>query len=193
VWTSHDGKHWRQVLDSASARVAGSVDITNAGSGRLFGYWVTTGWYTSNASQWGSPVDLAVPDRLELRTVAPGATVAFGDSLDVYGQPTPMLRSLDHGHTWTMDPTFLTQFPDARVLTLTRTRGLWVGAGTSGTPNHPAAWVSTDLTNWQAMPASLDGTPGGTLSIIGALGTKIVLLGTAPELDRFYTLETPRR
>ena len=78
-------------------------------------------------------------------------------------------------------------------LTLTHTRGLWVGAGTAGTPNHPAAWVSTDLTNWQAMPASLDGTPGGTLSIIGALGTKIVLLGTAPELDRFYTLETPRR
>ncbi len=192
VWTSQDGKRWRQVLDSASARVAGSVDITNIGSARLFGYWVTTGWYSSSGSQWDSPVDLVVPDRLQLRTVAPGATVAFGDSIDVYGRPTPLLRSGDHGHTWTVDPAFLTQFPDAQALSVTRTRGLWVAAGTSGKPNHPDAWVSTDPTHWQALPAALHGTPGGTLGLIGALGDKIVLLGTAPELDRYYTLDTQR-
>ena len=193
IWTSQDGKHWRQVLDSVSAGVAGSVDITNADRGRLFGYWVATGWYTSNGSQWDSPVDLAVPDRLELRTVAAGATVAFGDSIDVYGRPTPLLRSRDHGHTWTADPAFLTQFPDAQVLTVTRTRGLWVAAGTSGNPNHPDAWVSTDLTHWHALPAALHGAPGGTLSIISTLRHKIVLVGTAPELDRYYTLDAPRQ
>jgi hypothetical protein len=191
VWTSHDGRHWRQVLDSASARVAGSIDITNAGSGRLFGYWVSTGWYSSDSSRWDSPVELVVPDRLELRTVAPGVTVAFGDSIDVYGRPTPMLRSRDHGHTWAVDSAFLTQFPDARVLTVTRAHGLWIAAGWSGNPNHPAAWVSTDLTHWHALPALLHGTPGGTLGLIGVLRHKIVLLGTAPELDRYYTLRTP--
>ena len=193
VWTSQTGNHWRQVLDSANVGVAGSVDITNASNGQLFGYWVTTGWYTSDTNRWRSPVDLTLPDRLQLRTVAPGASVAFGEALDLHGRPTPLLRSSDHGHTWTVAPVFLTQFPDARVLTVTRTRGLWIAAGTSGSPNRPTAWVSTDLTHWQALPASLYGTPGGTLSIIGTLRDHIVLLGSAPELDRYYTLNTPRR
>jgi hypothetical protein len=102
-----------------------------------------------------------------------------------------MLRSRDRGHTWAVDSAFLTQFPDARVLTVTRAHGLWVAAGWSGNPNHPAAWVSTNLIHWHALPASLYGTPGGTLGLIGVLRHKIVLLGTAPELDRFYTLTTP--
>ena len=193
VWTSQDGNQWQQVLDSASARVAGSVDITTLGNGRLFGYWVTTGWYTSDGNDWHSPIDLTVPDGFQLRSVAPGATVAFGDPLDPYGQPTALLRSSDHGHTWKVAPAFLAQYPDARVFTVTRTRGLWVAAGTSGTPNHPAAWVSTDLIHWQTLPSSLQGSPGGTLSIIGTLRNKIVLLGTAPELDRYYTLNTSHR
>jgi hypothetical protein len=158
--------------------------------GHLFGYWVTTGWYSTDGNVWDPQVTLSVPGRWLLQAVAPGARVAFGDNLDRHGLPTPLLRSNDDGRTWSVDPSFLAQFPDATVLTVTRAGGLWIAAGWSGTPNHPDAWVSTDLGQWQALPTSLHGTPGGMLSLVGVVGDRIVLLGTAPELDRYYTLDT---
>ena len=174
--------------------LAGSVDITKCQQRpalRLLGH----DWVVHVRRQ---PVALArrphrCPTGCSCEPLPQGASVAFGEALDLHGRPTPLLRSSDHGHTWTVAPVFLTQFPDARVLTVTRTRGLWIAAGTSGSPNRPTAWVSTDLTHWAALPASLYGTPGGTLSIIGTLRDHIVLLGSAPELDRYYTLNTPRR
>jgi len=129
-----------------------------------------------------------VPDRWFLRTVAPGVGVAFGSGLDRSSLPTPLLRSHDNGRTWTVDPTFLEAFPDASVIAVTRADGLWIAAGTSGQPNHPDAWISNDLTKWHPLPTSLHGAPGGTLGLVGILGDRIVLLGTAPELDRYYTL-----
>ncbi|HXY91196.1 MAG TPA: hypothetical protein VEP49_01850 [Acidimicrobiia bacterium] len=189
VWTSRDGTRWRQVLDSAASRTAGSVDVTTAANGRLFGYWATTGWYSARGRSWGAPIALVVPDRLLLRTVAPRASVAFGESVDRGGLPTPLLRSDDDGRTWTVDRAFLDAAPGATVLTVTRTGGLWVAAGTSGSPNHPDAWVSTDLTRWHRLPESLYGGPGGTLGLVGVAGKRLVILGTAPELDRFYTLD----
>jgi hypothetical protein len=190
VWTSRDGKRWRQVLDSADARAAGSVDITKSANGQLFGYWVTAGWYSADGTAWGQPVTLSVPERWFLRTVAPGAGVAFGDNLDRHGLATPLLRSHDDGRTWSIDPSFLAHDPDASVSTVTRAKGVWIAAGSSGSPNHPDAWISTDLTEWRPLPTSLYGTPGGTLSLIGRIGDRIVLLGTAPELDRYYTFDT---
>jgi hypothetical protein len=193
AWTSRDGTQWRPVLDSVNARTAGSVDITTTAHGQLFGYWVTAGWYSANGTSWGQPVTLSVPDRWFLATVAPGAGVAFGNNLDRPGLPTPLLRSHDDGHTWTIDPNFLARFPDATVLTVTRADGLWIATGWSGTPNHPDAWVSTDLSAWHALPKSLYGKPGGNLSLIGTIGDRIVLVGTAPELNRYYTLDTRNR
>jgi len=87
-------------------------------------------------------------------------------------------------------PCLRTVAPGANVATVTRTHGSWIATGSSGDPNHPDAWVSTDLTDWHALPKPLYGPPGGTLSLVGALGDRIVLLGTAPELDRYYTLDT---
>jgi hypothetical protein len=190
VWTSRDGKQWRQVLDSANARGAGSVDMTRSANGQLFGYWVTAGWYSADGTAWSQPVTLSVPARSFLRTVAPGAGVAFGDNLDRHGLPTPLLRSHDDGHTWAIDPSFLAHFPDASVWTVTRVNGLWIATGSSGSPNHPDAWVSTDLSEWHPLPKSIYGTPGGTLSLVGSVDDRIVLVGTAPELDRYYTLDT---
>jgi hypothetical protein len=192
IWTSDDGVRWDQVLDTANVSTAGSVDITGTADGSLFAYWVTAGWYSADGRSWATPVALSVPDRWFLRTVAPGVAVAFGSGLDHYSLPTPLLRSRDDGRTWTLDPTFLEAFPDASVLTVARTDGLWVAAGTSGQPNHPDAWVSSDLANWYPLPASLYGAPGGTLGLVGVVGDRVVLLGTAPELDRYYTLSLRR-
>jgi hypothetical protein len=193
VWTSTDGRRWRQVLQAPNARPAGSIDITTAGTRDLFGYWVTNGWYSATARTWNQPVSLAVPDRSYLLTVAPGVAVAFGDNLDRHGVPTPLLRSRDNGNTWTVDPRFLMQFPGARVSTVTRANDLWLATGWSGAPNHPDAWVSRDLTNWQALPRALYGKPGGVLDLIAVVGDRAVLIGSAPELDRFYTLDAPNR
>ena len=41
------------------------------------------------------------------------------------------------------------------------------------------------------MPASLYGGAGGTLSLAASVGNRIVLIGTAPELDRYYALDVP--
>ena len=193
VWTSATGSRWRQVLDSGDAHTAGAIDLVPLADGELFGYWVDLGWSSPDGTVWAGPRPLAVPGRLGLQTVADGATVAFGQRLDVHGQPTPLLLGRDHGRTWTEAPRFLARFPSATVSTVQQTNGTWVAAGASGRPNHPDVWLSTDRTTWHALPTELRGTPGGTLDLVGVIGAEIVLLGTAPELDRYYTLQLGRR
>ena len=192
VWASATGSRWRQAMDSVDADTAGSIDLVTLAGGGLFGYWVDVGWSSPNGTVWTGPRPLTVPDRLGLQTVADDAGVAFGDPVDVHGRPTPLLLSSDHGRTWTEAPQFLARFPSATVLTVQQTEGIWIAAGASGRPNHPDVWLSTDLTNWRALPSELRAPPGGVLDLVGSIGTKIVLLGTAPELDRYYTLRLRR-
>lgn len=193
VWTSPDGAQWKQVLDAKPGNPAtgvGSVNVVDNGDGRLLAYSGRAVWYSSDGSSWGPAALAAVPDPLYFTTVAAGGSLAFGEPGDPHGQPTPLLRIADARMKWFVDPTFLSQFPDAHVRNVDRVGDLWVATGSSGAPNHPDAWVSADGTTWRSMPPSLYGAPGGTLGLVGSVGDRIVLIGTAPELDRYYTVDS---
>jgi hypothetical protein len=185
VWVSPDGARWREVLGDNGA---GSVAVVRGASRSLFAYWVRTRWFTHRVTRWGQPQPVSLPGRLYLQSVAPDAAVAFGANLDRDGVPTPLLRSADHGHTWSVDPGFLTVFPGAVVQTVHRTGAVWVATGTSGSPNHPDAWISRDGHRWSALPHSLYGAPGGILSLAAVVHGRAVLMGGAPELDRYYVM-----
>ena len=83
------------------------------------------------------------------------------------------------------------------MASINRAGGLWVGAGAvrylGGTrpspPNHVDAWISSDLETWTPLPAELYGGAGGTLSLVAAVDGRVVVVGTAGELDRYYTIE----
>ncbi len=183
IWTSADGTKWQQVLDT---RAAGSATVVPDDKGGLFAYWVTLGWFSTDPTRWRQPEMLSVPGRLYLASVAPGAAVAIGENLDRTDVPKPLLRSSDGGHKWVEDRRFLQEFPNASTWSINRVGRLLVAAGTSGTPNHPDAWVSRDARGWQAMPDALHGATGGSLSLVAGLNGRIVMVGTPPELDRYY-------
>jgi hypothetical protein len=197
VWTSANGTQWTQVLDTRpgppDTGVGGVKVVVDATNGHLVAYGGNVTWKSSDGTSWGEPVVATVPEPYLLQTVAPGATISFGDNKLKHGQPTPLLLgAVDRADTWVADPTFLEQFPDARVLNVTRAEDLFVASGWSSTPNHPDAWISADGgSSWQSLPPSLYGTPGGTLSMAGSVDGRVVLFGTAPELGRYYTFERP--
>jgi hypothetical protein len=182
---SRDGASWQQTLSSHDS---GSVAIIDAGRGNLFAYGLTAGWVTKDPRNWGAPKHLSLPDRAYLGSVASGGSVGLAFNLDRHNAPASLLRAVAT-RDWVEVPAFRAQVPGARGLTVQRVGDHWIVAGTSGSPNRPAAWVSADLEHWNAMPASLQGSPGGTLSLVATIGDRVVMLGTAPELDRFYTLD----
>ena len=163
IWISRDGARWRQVL---GPNVAGAASIVQGRAGSLLASWVTTAWFTRDVTRWGAPQAVTVPARSYLSSVARGATTAVAEDLDRHGQPTPLLRSTDGGRTWVEDAHFLAMFADARVASINRAGGLWVGAGASGTtdasgaPSHVDAWISSDRETWTPLPAELYGGRG---------------------------------
>ena len=60
-----------------------------------------------------------------------------------------------------------------------------VVAGADG-EDRPTAWLSVDGGPWGSTPEALREPTGGTLGLITEVDGRIVLFGTAPELDRFY-------
>ena len=130
IWVSRDGARWRQVL---GPNVAGAASIVQGRAGSLLASWGTIAWFTRDATRWGAPQTVSVPDRSYVSSVARGATTAVGENLDRHGLPTPLLRSTDGGRTWSEDEHFLATFADARVASINRAGGLWVGAGAAGT------------------------------------------------------------
>ena len=52
--------------------------------------------------------------------------------------------------------------------------------------SRPTAWLSVDDGPWEVMPVELRNPPGGVLGLVAEVDDRIVVLGTAPELDRFY-------
>ncbi|MDH4148012.1 MAG: hypothetical protein OEY23_22880 [Acidimicrobiia bacterium] len=183
VWTSSDGSRWTEVLPD---NVAGSVDVVDTGSGFL-AYFLGSAW-TSWVGQAWTPVDLSLPESLKLREVAPGASMAIGVE-PVNGESTPLLRSDDTGRHWTLDRSFLEEHPGAVAHTIGHYDALWVLAGFSGEPNRPDAWISADGDVWHRLPPALAGSPGGMLLLTAAVGGRVVMMGTAPELDRYYVLD----
>jgi hypothetical protein len=189
IWISRDGARWRQVL---GPNAAGSASVVQGRAGSVFASWGTIGWFTRDVTRWGVPQTVAVPEHSYVSSVARGATTAIAENLDRHGQPTPLLRSRDGGRTWSEDARFLATFADARVASISRAGGVWVGAGASGAsgaPNHVDAWISSDLETWTPLPAELYGGAGGTLSLVAAVDGRVVVAGTAGELDRYYTID----
>ncbi len=192
IWVSRDGARWRQVL---GPNVAGAASVVQGRAGSLLASWGTIAWFARDVTRWSAPQDVSVPDRSSVSSVARGATTAVAENLDRHGQPTPLLRSNDGGRTWNEDTHFLATFADARMASINRAGGLWVGAGASGTseapgaPNHVDAWISSDLETWTPLPAELYGGAGGTLSLVAAVDGRVVVVGTAGELDRYYTID----
>jgi hypothetical protein len=186
VWVSRDGTTWRQTL---SSHESGSVNVVPGRDGVLLAYVFNSIWSTTDPTRWGSPTRWSVPDRMYLGSLADGGDVALAFSFDRHDQPTPLLRADAARRRFVGVPGLPADVPNASGWTVQRVRDLWIVAGWRDQPNqHPAAWVSDDLVHWDALPKRLEGAPGGVLSLVARVGHRIVILGTAPELDRFYTL-----
>jgi hypothetical protein len=185
VWTSRDGEHWRQTLASHGS---GSAALVSGPHHTLLAYVHNDIWSTTDGSAWGAPTHWQLPGHMYLGSVADGGRIALGFDDRHENAPTPLLRAT-RGDRFVETQVSPANTAKTSAWTVQRVRGLWVVEGWKGQPNQrPAAWVSRDLTHWESLPARLAGTPGGVLSLVASVGDRIVLLGTAPELDRFYTL-----
>jgi hypothetical protein len=102
-----------------------------------------------------------------------------------------LLRSSDHGRTWSEDAAFRATFPSAVAWAIRHDRSGWMMAGFSGGPGTQRvdAWASPDGSNWSAMPRSLNQTPGGTLALVESVRSTTVIMGGAPELDRYFVID----
>jgi hypothetical protein len=186
IWVSRDGATWRQAL---SSHEAGSVDLVPGADGNLLAYAFTSIWSTKDPTDWGAPTQWSLPDGTYLGSVADGGEVALAFSFERHDAPTPLLRADTARQRFVEVPGLPAAAPKASAWTVRRVDDLWVVTGWSDQPNqHPAAWVSNDLVHWEALPAQLEGAPGGVLSLVARVGDRVALFGTAPELDRFYTL-----
>jgi hypothetical protein len=187
IWISPDGAEWESML--ASGNGAGSVDIVDDGQGGLLAYFLSQAWSSPDGRVW-TPVVLTVPAPYALSVIAPGASLAVGvDPTASHTAPTALLRSSDHGRTWTEDRDFHVAYPLAVGWGINRDDAGWVIAGFAGDSNHIDAWISPDTMNWQSMPEPFKRAPGGTLRLIASIGSTTVIMGSAPELDRFFVVD----
>lgn len=187
IWISADAAHWDSVLPPGNG--AGSVDIVDDGQGGLLAYFLRQTWASLDGRVW-TPVVLTVPPPYALTAIAPGASLAVGtDPAGSHTTPTALLRSSDHGRTWTEDRGFHLAYPLAVGWGINRDAAGWVIAGFAGDPNHVDAWISPDTTNWQSMPEPFKRAPGGTLRLTASIGSTTVIMGSAPELDRFFVVD----
>ncbi len=211
IWVSHDGTQWRLALDSQSSGSVDSVVETSDGALAAFGArvhfrgvsTVEIGWFTNDPQSWGPALPITTPDRYHLSSVGPGGTLAVGQDIDKGHVATPLLRSADGGHTWSRDTTFTSMFPTAWAWTATRGAGIDVVAGTTTQTNQPAVWLSSGGNTWaigpqRSPPPNLPTTsvpqvpPTGALTLVATIGDRIVFMGSAPELDRYYTFDVAK-
>jgi hypothetical protein len=186
IWTSSDGAHWTSRL--APGNSAGGVTIVDDGQGGWLAYWSTLAWSSPDGHTW-TPFDLHLPAGYYLQSATHDTAIAARvDGTHV--TPTPLLRSADGGHNWTEDTTFLDQFPDAVGVTISDGADATIIAGFSGDPNHTDMWVSTEPSTWHALPAAFKAQPGGMLSLTATYNMTTVVMGSAPELDRYFTVDT---
>ena len=156
IWISRDGVAWQAALDSLTS---GGIDgIVSLKDGSLMAYGVdgvgrfsfaSVGWFTSDPTSWGSPQPIVTPDPYSLTSVARGAALAVGESLERHAA-TVILRSADNGRSWTQDPTF--RFPHAWAFTATRSGDLDTITGTDvnqgSEPGPSRVWISKPHGPW---------------------------------------------
>ena len=207
IWVSRDAARWDLALDSRSS---GSVDgVVETGDGSLFAYGagstpgrsnVEIGWYTKDPTVWGRPVPIDTPGRYALQFVTPGAALAVGADIDRPGVRTPALRSADGGRTWHEDSVFGARFPTAWAWTAASAAGLDVVAGTRTDANLPAVWLSNGDSAWtsgpvESQPPKIPTTsipyipPKGSVSLVASIDNRIVIMGLAADLDRYYVFD----
>jgi hypothetical protein len=194
VWVSRDGTTWEQTLASHDG---GSVALARSGDGQLHAYGQSTVHHASDPTDWSGPEPMTLPRDTYLQSIAPDGSFAVAWSHIRHDDPTPLVRASDAGETWTEVPSLLTTEPKAWAWTVGRFGDVTMVSGAVNSPTRPAAWVSSDLDQWEPLPQELyvtTGSPprtldGGTLGLVAEVDGRIVMLGTAPELDRFYTYE----
>jgi hypothetical protein len=181
IWVSRTGESWEQVLET---REGGSVALGEGPEGSPLAYTGASAWRTDDPTDWGEPTTMVVPDDRYPVSIAGWGTFAVGQSY-LRHDAQQLLDSSDGGQTWEVAAEFDTAFPGQILRTARRYGPLDVVAGADET-NRPNAWVRISDGPWRPMPAAERGTPGGILDLIAIVDGHAVVLGTAPELDRFY-------
>jgi hypothetical protein len=208
IWISRDAAKWTLALDSHSSGSIDGVVETTGGSLMAYGVGATAsqstleiGWFTNDPTEWGASVPIETPGRYYLGSVTAGAELAIGTDIDTHGTATPLLRSTDGGRTWHEDASFSAAFPTAWAWTAETTAGLDVVAGTTTKSEGPKAWLQTAAgAPWttgppEDAPPSLPATsipfipPKGSLDLVAAAGNRVVFMGRAAELDRYYVFD----
>lgn len=181
IWVSRTGEAWEQVLESDEA---GGVTLTELADGDLLAYWTTVGWRTADPTEWGASFAIDAPEDLYPASIAPGATVAAARGFENQAD-SAVLRSDDEGRSWRRDEAFDEAFPGVDLATVARfgTTSVLGGFDAQGSPG---AWVSIDDGPWTEIPVALRRPVGGMLSLVAEVDGQIVVLGGAPELNRFY-------
>ena len=185
IWISRDGASWKEVLGPNQAGAIEQILVTR--DGRLVASWGNQQWRSTNPRDWGRVAITETPKPYALDSVASGLDIAFAQSTDKHGQPTPLLRSRNDGRSWAVDASFLDAFPDARVLAIDAYGGRRVAAGSNG--STVSAWSSVDGITWSELPSAFRASSGGTLQYVLGVGDRIAILGSAPELDRYFVLD----
>jgi hypothetical protein len=178
IWVSTDGQGWDQVLES---REAGGVGLLELPGDRVAAYAFDVVWVTDDPTDWGDPIDADVAPDLYPISIARGAALAVAESLESHTDRR-VLRSNDEGRTWVVDESFTGAFPTSAF----QFGDLQLVTG-ADRQSRPTAWVATP-SGWDASPEDLRGPPGGVLILAQEVDGRIVVFGTAPELDRFYVL-----
>jgi hypothetical protein len=187
IWVSRTGESWEQVLET---RRGGSVTVGEGPEGGPIAYTGDAMWGTFDPTDWREPGTMDLPDDRFPVSIAGWGTFAVGQSFQRH-DAQQLLRSTDGGFTWEVDEAFDGAFPDQTLRTALRYGPLDVVTGADET-NRPNAWVRMSDGPWQAMPADHRGDPGGILDLVAVVDGHAVVLGTAPELDRFYVFVPPR-
>jgi len=186
LWISEAGEQWEQVLESSES---GGFDLVLLEGGRTMAWTGDQAWVTDDPTDWGEPRPMALPDEPGfLMSVADGAAWGVWFPAEASRLEQELIRSADEGRTWTVDDGFSTEHPDASPFAVSRFGDLALVTGFD-VGSRPGAWVSTDGQTWQGIPRPLQDPPGGQLSLTAEVDGRIVLFGSAPELDRFYVYE----
>ncbi len=184
IWSSDDGVTWAPLLPENEAPW---VRIVETYTGEFLAYSAEHAWSSDTGESW-TPVGVSIPNSHIVASVARGAELAVG-AVPRTGVPTSLLQGDGTGLRWSIDSSLLDEHSDAVAFTIGQYGDHTVVAGHSGDPNHPDAWLTSDDASWTAMPGSLHGGPGGILNLIAKIDDRVILAGTAPELDRYYTID----